>query len=137
MPQDYETSVYRDSNRASAHLVLATLAWVATLALARFGPESLWDSQAASWLAVAVNALAGVAWLVAFVRFLRALDDLWRAIVQDALAAALGVGWVAGFGYVVADAAGLTGDGLNIAVFPALLGVVYLIAVAGGWIRYR
>lgn len=66
-----------------------------------------------------------------------ALDDLWRKIIQDALAATPGVGWVAGFGYLVADAAGLVAYDLNIALFPALLGVTYLIALIVGWIRYR
>jgi hypothetical protein len=120
--------------------VLWTLAWVGTLALARFGPESLWDSQgqpAASWAAVAVNVLVGAGWIVAFTRYLRALDDLQRKIVQDALAVTLGVGWVAGFGYVVADAAGLVTADLDLALFPALLGVVFVVAFVVGGLRYR
>ncbi|NEE00838.1 hypothetical protein [Phytoactinopolyspora halotolerans] len=133
-----EAASYRDSNRATARLALWTLIWVATLAVARFGPEFVWDSQrVASWAAVAVNVLAGVAWIIAFARFLLALDDLWRKIIQNALAVAFGTGWVAGFGYVVADDAGLVADDLHIAIFPALLGVVYVIAVIVGWIRYR
>lgn len=135
-----ETASYRDSNQAAAQLVLWTLGWVATLAAARFGPELLWDSQqqqVASWVAVAVNVLAGIAWIVAFTRFLRAIDDLYRKIIQDALAAALGVGWVVGFAYFVADAAGLVTYDLNVALFPALLAVAYLVAFLVGWIRYR
>jgi hypothetical protein len=135
-----ETASYRDQNRTSAQLVLWTLAWLATLAAARIGPEFAWDAQqqpVASWVAVAVNVLVGIAWIVAFARFLRALDDLGRKIMQDALAVTLGVGWVAGFAYVVADAAGLVAYDLNVALFPALLGVVYSIALVVGRIRYR
>jgi hypothetical protein len=133
-----EPTGYRDQNRTTAQLALWTLAWVATLAVARFGPELLWDTQpVASWIAVAGNVLVGIAWIVAFARFLRAQDDLWRKINRDALAVTLGVGWVVGFGYFVADAAGILTYNLNIALFPALLGVVYLIAVVVGWIRYR
>jgi len=135
-----DTASYRDQNKTTAQLVLWTLAWSATLAAARFGPEFLWDSQqqpVASWAAVAVNVLVGIGWIVAFTRFLRALDDLQRKIMQDALAAVLGVGWVVGFAYFVADAAGLITYDLNIALFPALLGVVYLIAFVVGRIRYR
>ena len=136
--QDDEAASYRGSNKASAQFVLWTLAWTATLAAARFGPKLVWDSQqVASWVAVAVNVLAGVAWIIAFIRFLRAIDDLWRKTIQDALAATLGVGWVAGFGYVVADAAGLVANDLTIALFSVLLGVTYLIAVVVGCIRYR
>lgn len=137
MPAHDETASYREQNRTVIRLALWTLAWLATLAAARFGPELLWDSPAASWAAVAVNVLVGIAWIVAFARFLRALDELWRKIMQDALAVTLGAGWVLGFGYVVADAAGLVADDLDIALFPALLGVVYVIAVVAGRIRYR
>ncbi|MBE1530751.1 hypothetical protein [Actinomadura algeriensis] len=138
MQQDDVAASYRDSNKATVRLVLWTLAWAATLAAARFGPEFVWDSRrAASWVAVAANVLAGVAWIVAFIRFLRALDDLWRKIIQSALAATLGAGWVAGFGYLVADGAGLVALDPDIALFPALLGVAYLIALLVGWIRYR
>jgi hypothetical protein len=134
-----ETASFRDSNKAAVQLVLWTLAWLATLAAARFGPERLWDAQqpVPSWAAVAVNVLVGVAWIIAFTRFLRALDDLQRKIMQDVLAVTLGVGWIVGFAYVVADAAGLVTYHLNIALFPALLGVVYVIAFVVGRIRYR
>lgn len=133
-----ETASYRESNRASAQLVLWTLAWAATLAAARFGPEVVWDERpAASWAAVAVNVLVGITWIVTFARFLRALDDLQRKIMQDALAVTLGVGWVVGFAYAVADAAGLVTRDLDLALFPAMLGVVYMIAFVVGRLRYR
>ncbi|QPP09151.1 hypothetical protein G4Z16_25130 [Streptomyces bathyalis] len=120
--------------------MLWVFAWLATLATARFGPGFARDSQqqpAASWAAVVANLLVGTAWIVAFMRFLRALDDLQRKIMQDALAATLGVGWVVGFAYFVADAAGLVTRDLDVALFPAFLGVVYMVAFAVGRIRYR
>jgi hypothetical protein len=134
-----ETSGYRDSVMTTARFALWTIAWLVTLAVARFGPELVWDPQqaAASWAAVAVNLIVGVGWIVAFARFLQAQDELQRKILQDALTITLGVGWVGGFAYVVADAAGLLANGVSIAVFPALLGVVYAIAVAVGMFRYR
>ncbi|MCC5033311.1 hypothetical protein DMH02_008790 [Streptomyces sp. WAC 00631] len=125
--------------KASARLVLWTLAWAATLALAKFGPQLLWNTpqQAASWAAVAVNVAVGIGWIVAFTRFLRALDELQRKITQDALAVAFGVGWILGFAYVVADAAGLVARDVDIAVLPTLMGVVFLAAFVVGKIRYR
>jgi hypothetical protein len=133
------TASYRASNKAAARLMLGTFGWAATLALVRFGPDLVWDAKhsAASWAAVAANILAGAAWIAAFARFLRALDDLWRQIMQDALAAALGVGWVTGFAYVAADAAGLIDYDFNVALFAVLLGCVYVTAFVVGWIRYR
>ena len=70
-----QTGGHRDETKATAGLALWTLAWVATLALARFGPSSLWDSQpAASWAAVAINLAVGIGWIVAHARYLQAID---------------------------------------------------------------
>ncbi|MGX1915674.1 hypothetical protein ACWIID_43800 [Streptomyces phaeochromogenes] len=125
--------------KASARLVLWTLAWAATVALAKFGPRYLWDppQQVASWAAVAVNLAVGIGWIVAFTRFLRALDELQRKIMQDALAVTLGVGWILGFSFVVTDDASLVARDVDIAVLPALMGVVFVIAFVVGKIRYR
>ncbi len=129
---------YRDSNRKSVALVIWGLSWVASLALARFGPEYFWDSQPVpSWAAVALNVLVGIGWIVAFTRFLRAVDDLQRKILLDAFAVTLGAGWVVGFGFVAADAAGLVTGDVELAVFPLLLGAVFLTAFVIGRIRYR
>ncbi|SEH00827.1 hypothetical protein SAMN05444920_11816 [Nonomuraea solani] len=133
------TGDYRESTKAAVRLVLWTVAWTATLALAKFGPDGLWDPQqpAASWAAVAVNLAVGIGWIVAFIRFFQKVDELQRKVMQEALAISLGAGWVGGFAYVVADNAGLITYDVNTAVLPALLGVVFLIAFAAGMIRYR
>jgi hypothetical protein len=132
-----QTGGRQDPIKASARLALWTVAWVATLALARFGPRLLWDSQpVASWAAVATNLAVGIGWIVAHARYLRGIDELQRKIMQDALAITLGVGFVGGFAYVVANAADLIAD-VNNGVLPALLAVVYMIAIVVGHIRYR
>ena len=131
------TSGNQDAIKGTARLALWTLAWVATLALAKFGPEHLWDSQAVSWAAIAINVAAGVGWIVAHASYLRGIDELQRKIMLDALAVTLGVGFVGGFAYVVADAADLISFDAEIGVLTALLSAVYMIAVAIGHIRYR
>ena len=129
---------YQEAFKATGQLVLWTLAWVATLALAKFGPSQLWDSQpVASWAAVATNLAVGIGWIVAHARYLRGIDELQRKIMQDALAVTLGVGWVGGFAYVVADAADLIAYDADIGVFSALLAAVYMIAILIGQLRYR
>ena len=57
--------------------------------------------------------------------------------MQDALAVTLGIGWVGGFAYVVADAADLIAPDAEVGVLSALLGVVCLIAIVVGNIKYR
>ncbi|SNT64647.1 hypothetical protein SAMN05421812_117163 [Asanoa hainanensis] len=125
--------------KATGRLALWTLAWAATLALAKFGPQHVWDppQQVASWAAVAVNVVVGAGWIVAFTRFLRSLDELQRKIMQDALAATLGVGWVLGFAYVVADQASLAAGDIDVAVLPVVMAVVFVSAFVVGKLRYR
>lgn len=137
MDASQDAGRYRAELRTTGGLVAWTIAWAASLALARFGPGVWGESEAASWAAVFLNLAVGVAWIVAFTRFIRALDDLQRKIVQDALAVTLGVGWVVGFGSVVADTAGLVPAGVELAVLPALMGVVFVVAFVVGKIRYR
>ncbi|MGB3910164.1 MAG: hypothetical protein WBL06_06810 [Pseudolysinimonas sp.] len=127
---------YRESIRATAALAVWTLAWLATLALAQFGPELLWAGESTwSWVAVVVNLLVGVGVIVAFTRYLSRADELDRKIMLDALAVTLGVAWVTGFAYVVANAAGLVT--IDIGVLLAAPGVVFVLAVVVGKIRYR
>lgn len=129
---------YRDSLRATGGLVAWTVAWAASLALARFGPEVWGDSRpAATWAAVVANLIVGFGWIVAFTRFLRALDDLERKIMLDALAVTLGVGWVVGFGYVVTDLAGLVSLEMGVAALPVFMGVVFVVAFVVSRLRYR
>jgi len=129
---------YRDSIRATGGLVALTIAWAASLALARFGPGLWGDSRpAATWAAVIANLVVGVGWIVAMTRFLRAIDELERKIMLDALAVTLGAGWVVGFGYIVADRAGLVPVEADIAALPALMGVVFSVAFLMGKLRYR
>ena len=134
-----DTGSYPDSIRTTGRFFLWTIAWLVSLAVARFGPGLLWDTgqSVASWVAVAANLVVGIGWIVAWMRLLQGMDELQRKILQDALTITLGVGWVGGFAYVVADNAGLVGGDVNLGVFPALLGVVYVIAVAVGKLRYR
>jgi len=134
----HDISAYRAEARATGGLAVWTIAWAGSLALARFGPE-LWGDErsAATWAAVVLNLAVGVGWILSFTRFLGAIDDLQRKLLQDALAVTLGVGWVVGFGYVVADTAGLLAGEVGVAALPILLGAVFVIAVAVGKLRYR
>ena len=138
MEANNQTGGYQEAFKATAQLALWTLAWVATLALAQFGPSLLWDSQpVASWAAVVTNLAVGIGLIIAHARYLRGIDELQRKIMQDALAVTLGVGWVVGFAYIVADAADLIAYDADIGVFATLLAAVYIIAVVVGQLRYR
>lgn len=131
-------AIDRDAFKGLARLATWTFAWAATLALARFGPEHAWDFQrGASWAAIGVNIAVGAGWIVAHARYLRSIDELQRKIMMDALAVTLGVAWVGGFGYIVAQGAGIIDGEANIGLLTALLSVVYMLAIAAGNLRYR
>ena len=119
-------------------LAIWTIAWVASLALAKFGSSGLWDSNPVlSWIAIAANVAVGIGWIVAHARYLRGVDDLQRKILMDALAIALGAGLVGGLAFSVANGAGLVSFDSDIAFVSILMGVVYIITVAVGTLRYR
>lgn len=76
-------------------------------------------------------------WIVAHARYLRSLDELQRKIQVDAVAVALGAGLVGGFGYAAADLAGLVLIDPSIALFTAVVAVVYVVTIDVGNLRYR
>lgn len=135
---DIRTGDQRDTIRSLGRIALWTLAWALTLALARFGPELLWDSQpVANWIAIAINLAVGIGLIVAYTRHLQVIDELQRKIMVDAMAVTLGVGLVAGFAYAAVDAAGVITREAEVGLLPTLLSVVYALATVVGIIRYR
>ncbi len=137
MPEQKTTAIPGEA-KAVLRLAIWTGVWIASLALARFGPDVLWGGQSViSWIAVGVNVLAGIAWIVAHARFLRSVDDLQRKIMLDAIAVALGVGLVGGFAYAAANSAGLVDFDSGIAVMSVVMAVVYVLGILVGNLRYR
>jgi hypothetical protein len=91
----------------------------------------------AGWIALAANVVVGIGLILMYVRYLQRLDELQRKIQVDAMALALGVGVVGGIAYAAANAIGLIALEGNIAIFSALMAVVYSIATVVGTVRYR
>lgn len=131
-------SVDRRAFRNVIPIAIGTLAWVATFALASFGPDGLWDSNPVlGWAAIALNVAVGVALIVIHARYLRRVDELQRKILVDGMALALGVGLVGGFAFGAATSAGLIEFDVNITYLSTLMGVVYAIGTVIGTVRYR
>lgn len=118
-------------------LAIWTVVWLASLALARFGPDAWGDQPVLGWIAVGVNLAIGAGWIVAHARYLGRVDDLQRKILVDGMALALGVGLVGGFAFAAADSAGLLAFEANVAFVTALMGVVYAVGTVIGTLRYR
>lgn len=131
------TSITQRDTKNTVRLLIWTLAWVGTLALAQFGPALWGDQPAISWVAIIVNLAAGLGWIIAHARFLRESDDLQRKIMLDAIAAALGAGLVGGFAYTAATNAKIVPDLTDIALMSVVMAVVYVVGIIVGRLRYR
>ena len=124
--------------RNTLGLAAWTVAWVASLALAAFGPEVLWNRQPAlTLITIAFSVLVGVGMLFANKRNLHGLDELQRTIQLQAMAWSLGVGLVGGVAWTLFDRHDLIAVEAEIAHLVVLMGVVYMIGSLAGFLRYR
>ncbi|MFT5571840.1 MAG: hypothetical protein ACI9FR_000761 [Cryomorphaceae bacterium] len=96
-----DTNNWAASNRRNTVLLLFwTVAWVASLALAAFGPKLLWNFEPfLTVLAVLINLAVGLGMILATKRHLTGLDEMQQKIFRDASVLSLGVGLVFGNSY--------------------------------------
>ena len=88
------------TRKSTAHVGYWTLAWLATTAVAAFGPRLVWDfATLPTVLGVLVNIVVGFGMILATRRHLRGLDEMQQKIFLDAGALTLGVGLVCGLSY--------------------------------------
>ena len=124
--------------RNTLGLAVWTGAWVASVALAAFGPGALWNNQPGlTLIAIAFSVLVGVGMLFANKRNLEGLDELQRTIQLQAMAWSLGIGLVGGLAWTLVARHGLVGFEAEIAHLVALMAVVYLAGCVAGVLRYR
>jgi len=124
--------------RNTVGLAAWTAAWVASLALAAFGPGALWNDQPAPTLiAIAVSVLVGIGMLFANKRNLQEMDELQRTIQLQAMAWSLGAGLVGGVAWTLLARHGLIGFDAEIGHLIAFMAVVYLVGTLAGLRRYR
>ena len=115
-----------------------TMAWVASLALAAFGPGIFWNDQPApTLLAIAFNVAVGVGMLFANKRYLQSQDELQRAIQLQAMAWTLGAGLVGGLAWTLLARHDLIGIEAEIAHLVVFMGAVYMVGSVAGLLRYR
>jgi hypothetical protein len=123
--------------RNTIGLAAWTAAWVASVALAAFGP-SLWGQHPApALLAIGLNVAVGVGMLFANKRHLQAQDELQRTIQLQVMAWTLGAGLVGGVAWTLFDRHDLVGFEAEIGHLVALMAVVYMVGSIAGSLRYR
>lgn len=129
--------VSKQVKKSTKQLAFWTFAWVATLAIATFGPKFIWnESTVWSIVAIVVNTFFGAGMIWANVKHLSVLDELQKKIQLDAMGIALGVGIVGGLSYSVTDIANVIATDAEIGFLVMLISVSYMIALLIGKKRY-
>lgn len=114
-----------------------TWSWVATLAIASFGPKYIWDDHTTlTVLAVSVNLANGILMIIANRSFFNNLDELQRKIHLESLALTLGLAVVIGLSYSLLEVTGLISYNAEISNLVLFIGVAYIIILTVNTRRY-
>jgi uncharacterized membrane protein YbhN (UPF0104 family) len=125
------------SKKNHARIMLWIIAWMATFVAADKAELYEWyTSDLLSALAIVVNAAIGVGVIVTYMKFLKELDELQQKIQLNALALAMGVGYVGSFIYSLMVTAGFVTDP-ELTIIIMLMSGTYSVALVAGRVRYR
>lgn len=121
----------------TARLRYWTFAWVASMALAAFGPKWLWDyATLPTAIFVIINLALGFGMIIANRRYLKGLDEMQQKIFLDAGALTLGVGLVCGLGYELLAQTKLVPFEAQISHLVILMCLTFLAGLIAGHRRY-
>lgn len=111
-------------------LALWTWTWVATLALATFGPIFLWkENKTLTIIAIIVNLINGGLMVLANVKMFRQYDELEQKIHAEAMGLTLGATVVVGLTYSLLDQTNLIQSDAEINVLIFFVGINYLVTL--------
>ena len=126
------------TTRNTVRLGFWTLAWLATTAVAAFGPKLVWDfATLPTILGVLANLAVGFGMILATRRQLRGLDEMHQKIFLDAGALSLGVGLVCGLGYEMLENIRLISFEPEISHLVILMTLTFLAGMIAGHRKYR
>ena len=119
------------------NLGLWTWSWVATLAIATFGPIFIWEGQKAlTTFAIIINLANGVLMILANRQLFNHYDELERKIHLESLALTLGLTIIVGLTYSLLDQTNLIPFDAEIGVLIGFVGVTYMITLLINRKRY-
>ncbi|MDO9595530.1 MAG: hypothetical protein Q7J19_11100 [Lutibacter sp.] len=114
-----------------------TWSWVATMAIASFGPKYIWDDHTVlTALAVSVNFANGILMIIANRNLYNNFDELERKIHLESLALTLGLAVVVGLSFSLLDSTKLIAFTAEISHLVLFIGVTYLVCVLVNSKRY-
>ena len=124
--------------KGSLHLLCWSATWVATTALAAFGPRLIWDfATLPTIFAILVNLGIGFRLILQIKRYVQALDELGQKIFLDASAITLGVVMVCGVSYEPLEDIRLISGEPQISFLIALMSLTFMASHLAGHRKYR
>ncbi|MFD2516357.1 hypothetical protein [Salinimicrobium flavum] len=128
----------RKARKKNLHRLAAwTWSWVATMAIASFGPKYIWDDHTVlTVLAVVVNFTNGILMIIANRNLFNDFDELERKIHLESMAITLGLAVVVGLSYSLLDTTNLISHDAEISNLVLFIGVTYLVCITVNTRRY-
>ena len=119
-----------ERKKRTLHLAFWTWTWVATLALATFGPIFLWkENKTLTIIAIIVNLINGGLMVLANVKLFRLYDELEQKIHAEAMGLTLGATVIVGLSYSLLDQTNLINADAEIGLLVMFIGITYMISL--------
>ena len=132
-------SPYQDrARRSTLKLFLWVAIWVASFALATFGPRFIWGhATPITWIACAVTILIGIGAILANRDQIRDQDEMLQRVSLEAYAITLGAVIIVGCPYAILQGYKIVPAEFGIPVLMVVISVTLLISLLAGLRRYR
>ena len=126
-----------ERKKRTIRLAIWTWTWVATLAVATFGPKFIWENSTLwTTLALCINLLNGVLMILANRSLFNHYDELERKIHLESMGLTLGATVIVGLSYSLLDITNLITSDAEISYLIMFMSVTYLITLLINRKRY-
>ncbi|WBL41731.1 hypothetical protein PBT90_13310 [Algoriphagus halophytocola] len=119
-----------ERNKRLKKLALWTWTWVATLAIATFGPMFIWDDNSLlTYFAIIVNLSNGILMILANRDLFNHFDELEKKIHLESMAISLGLGLVFGLTFSLLDQLDIIPFDADISFLVMFIAITYMITL--------
>lgn len=123
--------------KSTIQLAIWTWTWVASLALASFGPRFFWgESTLLTSISIIINVALGIAMIIANRNLFNQFDELERKIQLESMAVTLGLTVVVGLAYSLLEQTKLINLKAEISVLVLFMSVTMIAALYFNRRRY-
>ncbi len=126
-----------ERKKRTIRLAIWTWTWVATLAVATFGPKFIWENSTLwTTLAICINLINGVLMILANRSLFNHYDELERKIHLESMGLTLGATVIVGLSYSLLDITNLITSDAEISYLIMFMSVTYFITLLINRKRY-